>query len=112
MDEKTLKEAQDEDFKWFCGLSEAEKIPVIIGLIRMSSGAMILKIQERLKPLLKKRMKSPDSMNIKLSEAQVTPKIGWRLDEKLHDLIKGDYEEVTYDPKDPLTIEVGKVLCL
>lgn len=106
MDEETLREAQEEDLEWFRSLCETEKIPVIIGLIRMSSGAMILKMQEKLKPLLKQRLNSPDNVNFKFSEAHIPQKIGWRLDEKLNELVKGDYEEIQYDPKDPLTIEV------
>lgn len=108
MDEKILKIAQEEDFEWFCSLSEAEKIPVVIGLIRMSSGAMIFKMQERLRPLLQKKLltTTDNNANIGLTEQLPKEKTGGRLDEKLQALVKGEFEEVQYDPKDPLTIEV------
>lgn len=111
MNEKTLKKAQEEDLQWFRNLSEAEKISVIIGLIRTSNGAMILKMQERLKPLLKKKLMSP---NVE-PEQSPQQKLRGKLDEKLHSLVKGgNNEEILYDPKDPLTMEVdqhlGKVI--
>lgn len=109
MDEKTLKVAQKEDIEWFCSLSEAEKIPVIIGLMRISSGAAILKMQERLKPLLKKKLllEAANKVDSGVSDGDtVEPKIVSKLDQMLKPLFKGDYEEIQYDPKDPLTIEV------
>lgn len=106
MEKKALRETQEEDLQWFCTLSEMDKIPVIIGLIRMSSGAMILKMEEHLKPLLNKKLKPPSDINYRLSQINVPQKLGWKLDERLKELLKGDYETTQYDPRDPLAIEV------
>lgn len=107
MDEKSLKIAQEEDIEWFCSLSESEKLPVVIGLMRMSCGAIILKMQERLKPLLKMKLAESKNVNLGISIVEASqPTIGENLDTILHPLLKGEYEEVQYDPKDSETIEV------
>lgn len=107
MCKKALIIAQEEDIEWFRSLSESDKIPVVIGLMRMSSGAVILKMQERLKPLLKKKLESTAPVVTRVSvEETPQPKIGSKLDELLKQFIKGEYDEIQYDPKDPLTTEV------
>lgn len=106
LDERALKAAEEEDLEWFRSLSEAEKIRVLIGLVRMSSGAMVLKLQQRLKPLYRQRLITKSDCVLKLFDPEVPEKMGGKLDEKLHGLVKGDYEEIQYDPKDPLTVEV------
>lgn len=108
MDEKTLKLAQDEDVEWFHGLVDSEKIPVIIGLIRMTNGAIILKIQERLRLLLNQKITLPNEQIV-----ERTPKhsLVGGLDQKLNSLVcgDGDFEELRYDPEDPFTIEVERL---
>lgn len=73
----------------------------------MSGGAAILRLRERLLPLLRARLASQSDTNLKYCTSYTLRDMdGWRLDEKLNDLAKGEYEEPQFDPKDPLTIEV------